>query len=53
MDQVNKFATGNARRMETREGEMQDVSKERLEIMLGQVREIDSILNDPACRADD
>ena len=35
MDQVSHFATGNAHRIETRDGEMQDVSEERLNIMLG------------------
>ncbi len=50
MDQVNKFATGDAHRIETRDGQMEDVSEERLNIMLGQIREIDSILNDPDTR---
>jgi hypothetical protein len=50
MDQVSKFATGNAHRIETRDGEMEDVSEERLNIMLGQVREIDAIINDPDSR---
>jgi hypothetical protein len=53
MDQVNKFATGNAHRIETRNGQMEDVSDERLYIMLEQVREIDSILNDPSTRSPD
>jgi hypothetical protein len=50
MDQVAKFATGDAHRIETRDGEMEDVSEERLNIMLGQVREIDGIINDPDSR---
>ena len=47
LDQAQMFATGDAHRVETRNGQMEDVSEERLRIMLGQVHEIDSIINDP------
>ena len=50
MAQARMFASGDAHRIETRNGQMEDVSDERLQIMLGQVLEIDSILNDPASR---
>jgi len=52
LDQANMFASGDAHRVETRDGRLQDVSEERLGIMLEQVREIDSIINDPSCRPD-
>lgn len=47
MDQAQKFATGDAYRVEMRDGDLEDVSEERLEIILEQVRDIDAILNDP------
>jgi hypothetical protein len=47
MTQARMFSTGDAHRVETRDGELKDVTEERLNIMLGQVLEIDSILNDP------
>ena len=46
LDQAQKFATGDAQRIERREGEMTDVSAERLNIILEQDHEIDSIIND-------
>jgi len=52
LDQANMFATDDAHRIETRDGEMEDVSEERLEIMLGQIRDIDRILSDPKCRSE-
>jgi hypothetical protein len=52
MAQARMFATGDAHRIETRDGQMEDVSQERLNIMLGQVLEIDSILNDPDSQSD-
>ena len=52
LDQAQMFATGDAHRIETREGQMEDVSEERLNIMLGQVQEIDGIINDPNSRSD-
>jgi len=46
MDQAQMFGTGDAHRVETRDGRLEDVSEERLNIILGQVRDIDSIIND-------
>ncbi len=46
LDQAQMFATGDAHRLETRDGQMEDVSEERLDIILGQVHEIDCIIND-------
>ena len=52
MAQARMFASGDAHRIETRDGQMEDVSEERLNIMLGQVLEIDSILSDPDSQSD-
>ena len=52
LDQAQMFATGNAHRIETRDGQMEDVSEERLNIMMGQIANIDSIINDPDSRSD-
>ena len=50
--QANMFATDDAHRIETRNGEMEDVSEERLDIMRGQIEEIDSIIDDPECQSE-
>ena len=47
MDQARMFASGDAHRIETRNGRMEDVSDERLAIMVGQVLDIDNILKTP------
>ena len=51
LDQARLFATGNAHRIETRDGELADVSEERLNIIVGQILDIAAILRDPDCRA--
>ena len=52
MDQANMSGTGDAHRVETRDGRLEDVTEERLNIVLEQVREIDRIINDPDSRSD-
>jgi hypothetical protein len=53
MDDAQLFATGGAYRFEARDGAMEDVSEERLNIILRQVNEIDAIIRDPSNRPDE